>query len=103
MSILTNFDSEYEGSPAVRLQTLRQHEDLRIALEGEGHSYRTKIVPPRGRTHRRPKGRPREIVVILVREHECSADCWCGPTLDDEAEELVYVHHSLDGREREVH
>ena len=38
-----------------------------------------------------------------LKEHECSADCWCEPTLDDEAEGLVYVHHSLDGREREVH
>jgi hypothetical protein len=38
-----------------------------------------------------------------LKEHECSADCWCEPTLDDEAEGLVYVHHSLDSREREVH
>ena len=38
-----------------------------------------------------------------LKEHECSEDCWCGPTLDDESDGLVYVHHSLDGREREVH
>ena len=69
MSILKTFDSEYEGSPAIRLQSLQEHEDLRVALESEGHSYRTKIIPPRGRTHRRPKGRPREIVVMLVKEH----------------------------------
>ena len=69
MSILTSFDSEYEGAPAIRLQSLQEHEDLCAALENEGHSYRTKIIPPRGRTHRRPKGRPREIVVMLVKEH----------------------------------
>lgn len=69
MNILTRFEAVYEGAPAVRLQTLREHEDLRAALESEGYSYRTKIVPPRGRTHRRPKGLPREIVVILVKEH----------------------------------
>ena len=66
MSILATFDSQYDGAPAVRLHSLREHEALCVALESEGHSYRTKIVPPRGRTHRRPKGRPREIVVILV-------------------------------------
>lgn len=71
MSILTRFDTVYEGAPAVRVQSLQEHEDLRAALEGEGYSYRTKIVPPRGRTHRRPKGRQREIVVILVKEHAC--------------------------------
>lgn len=38
-----------------------------------------------------------------LREHEYSADCWCEPLLDDEAGGLVYVHHSLDGRERAVH
>lgn len=69
LSILTSFDGEYEGAPAVRLQSLQEHEELRAALEGEGYSYRTKIIPPRGRTHRRPKGRPREIVVILVKEY----------------------------------
>lgn len=69
MSILTSFDSQYEGAPAIRLQSLQEHESLRVALESEGHSYRTKIIPPRGRTHRRPKGRPREIVVILVKEY----------------------------------
>jgi hypothetical protein len=68
LSILTRFDATYEGSPATRLQSVREHEGIRAALESEGHSYRTKIIPPRGRTHRRPKGRPREIVVILVKE-----------------------------------
>jgi hypothetical protein len=68
-SIQTIFSSTYEGAPAVRLQTLKEHEDLRLTLERGGYSYRTKIVPPRGRTHRRPKGRPREIVVILAQEH----------------------------------
>ena len=69
MDILTSFDDQYDGAPAVRLYSLREHEELCTALEREGHSYRTKIVPPRGRTHRRPKGHPREIVVILVREY----------------------------------
>jgi hypothetical protein len=70
LSILASFDSDYDGAPAVRLYSLQEHEDLRAALESEGHSYRTKIIPPRGRTHRRPKGHPREIVVILVREYD---------------------------------
>jgi hypothetical protein len=69
LSILTSFDDQYDGAPAVRLRSLREYEALRVALEREGHSYRTKIVPPRGRTHRRPKGRLREIVVILVEAH----------------------------------
>ena len=34
-----------------------------------------------------------------LREHSASPDCWCGPTLDDE-EFDVYIHHSLDGREK---
>ncbi len=38
-----------------------------------------------------------------LREHECSPECWCYPTMDLEAEGLVYIHHSLDGREAEVH
>lgn len=38
-----------------------------------------------------------------LKEHEDSPDCWCEPVLAPEAEDLVYVHHSLDGRERMVH
>jgi hypothetical protein len=34
-----------------------------------------------------------------LREHVSLPSCWCKPTLDDE-EFDVYVHHSLDGRER---
>lgn len=34
-----------------------------------------------------------------LREHECSAMCWCHPTPDDE-EPRVFVHHSMDGREK---
>jgi hypothetical protein len=34
-----------------------------------------------------------------LREHACSRHCWCGPTEDDEALGL-FVHHSLDQRER---
>jgi hypothetical protein len=66
---LRTFDSEYEGVPAARLASLIEHDELCAALDREGHSYRTKIIPPRGRTHRRPKGRPREIVVMLVKEY----------------------------------
>lgn len=34
-----------------------------------------------------------------LREHEASVDCWCHPTPDEE-EPSVYIHHSMDGRER---
>jgi hypothetical protein len=34
-----------------------------------------------------------------LREHEDARTCWCRPTQDDE-EPSVWVHHSLDGRER---
>lgn len=34
-----------------------------------------------------------------LREHESSPDCWCRPTPDDESP-YVYLHHSLDGREK---
>ena len=33
-----------------------------------------------------------------LREHEASKTCWCKPTQDDE-EPLVWIHHSMDGRE----
>lgn len=37
-----------------------------------------------------------------VREHLLDVDglCWCEPTVDHECPELMYVHNSLDGRER---
>lgn len=31
------------------------------------------------------------------REHECSRNCWCCPSADDDG---VVVHHAMDGRER---
>jgi hypothetical protein len=65
----TVFDSTYEGAPAIRLQSVREHELLSESLSEAGYSFRTKIIPPRGRTHRRPKGWPREIVVMLVKEY----------------------------------
>lgn len=34
-----------------------------------------------------------------LRDHEASAQCWCHPTQDDEADSVLYVHHALDGRE----
>ncbi len=33
-----------------------------------------------------------------LREHSCSVDCWCRPSRDED-EPLVWVHHSMDGRE----
>lgn len=38
-----------------------------------------------------------------LKEHESSEECWCNPVPDPEADGLVYIHHSLDGREREAH
>ncbi|MFZ2651281.1 MAG: hypothetical protein WA210_14360 [Burkholderiaceae bacterium] len=35
-----------------------------------------------------------------LRAHEMSANCWCGPRVDDEQAEELIVHNSLDGRER---
>ena len=34
-----------------------------------------------------------------LREHESSKDCWCKPVQDDESDD-VFVHHSMDGREK---
>ena len=34
-----------------------------------------------------------------LREHDCAVDCWCRPTQDDECTE-VWVHHSMDEREK---
>ena len=38
-----------------------------------------------------------------LKEPTPTPDCSCYPTLHLEAEGLVDIHHSLDGREREVH
>lgn len=67
MRLLSLFDSHYGEAPAARLTSVREHDALCEALRAEGVSFRTKIVPPRSRTHRRPKGRPREIIVVLVK------------------------------------
>jgi hypothetical protein len=64
---LSPFDSEYDGVPAARLTSVAEHNALCARLQLDGLSFKTKIIPPRGRTHRRPKGRPREIVVCLLR------------------------------------
>lgn len=64
--MMTAFDSTYEGVPAIRISSVKEHELLCESLSEAGYSYRTKIIPPRGRTHRRPKGWPREIVVMLL-------------------------------------
>lgn len=36
-----------------------------------------------------------------LREHESSSECWCKPVQDDD-EPTVWIHHSLDGRERTI-
>lgn len=33
-------------------------------------------------------------------EHEFEADCVCGPTIDENDNGIIVIHHSLDGRER---
>jgi hypothetical protein len=38
-----------------------------------------------------------------LKEHECSADCWCAPAVEVEGDVMIYIHQSLDGREREAH
>lgn len=37
-----------------------------------------------------------------LRDHWCSADCWCQPELEEgeEGGEDLLVHHALDQRER---
>jgi hypothetical protein len=34
-----------------------------------------------------------------LREHDIRNTCWCNPT-QDEQEPLLWVHHSMDGREQ---
>lgn len=34
-----------------------------------------------------------------LRDHEPDKACWCRPTLNEEEDGDVYIHHSLDGRE----
>ena len=34
-----------------------------------------------------------------LREHESSKNCWCKPVQDDESDD-VFVHHSMDEREK---
>jgi hypothetical protein len=37
------------------------------------------------------------------REHVADMSCWCCPTLDDgweEGIEKIFIHHSMDGREK---
>jgi hypothetical protein len=36
-----------------------------------------------------------------LRDHDSAATCWCHPTQDEE-EPLVWVHHSMDGRENTI-
>lgn len=61
-------DSVYEGVPAYRVDTLTDLAGLLTELDRDEVSYRVKIVPPRLRTHRRPKGHPRQFVVMVLGE-----------------------------------
>jgi len=44
----------------------------------------------------------REVTHVIplndLRDHEASKTCWCKPSQDDD-EPLVWIHHSMDGRE----
>lgn len=65
-SLQSKFDTVYEGAPAVRLSLVSEFAKLKSELDAAGASYRAKIIPPRGRTHRRSKRKPREFVVLLM-------------------------------------
>jgi hypothetical protein len=42
-----------------------------------------------------------EIVPINdLRQHEPGKDCWCSPDIEDEKDELIIIHNSLDEREK---
>jgi len=38
-----------------------------------------------------------------VARHSLSHDCWCVPEIEWEADELVYLHNAMDGRDRKPH
>ena len=38
-----------------------------------------------------------------LKDHVCSEHCWCEPKMDPDGDGLIYIHNSLDGRERQVH
>ena len=59
-SILTRFDSSYEGLPAARFESAQEYEAFRLQVAGAGYSYKTKVVPAKA------KRRPREIVLQLI-------------------------------------
>ena len=65
-SLQSRFTSVYEGAPAVRLSLASEFISLKAELDAAGASYRAKIIPPRGRTHRRSTRKPRELVVLLM-------------------------------------
>lgn len=50
----------------MRLSLVSEFAELKSELDAAGASYRAKIIPPRGRTHRRSKRKPREFVVLLM-------------------------------------
>lgn len=60
MSILTRFDSSYEGLPAARFASAKEYDLFRQTLVEAGYSFKTKVVPPKG------DRRAREIVVMLI-------------------------------------
>jgi len=34
-----------------------------------------------------------------LRDHQINGKCWCKPRLDDQGDEPIWVHNSMDGRE----
>lgn len=35
-----------------------------------------------------------------LREHDLNGSCWCRPTLDDSQSDPIWIHNSMDGREK---
>ena len=60
MSILTRFDSSYEGLPAARFDSAKEYDQFRRLVVEAGYSFKTKVVPPKGNR------RSLEIVVMLI-------------------------------------
>lgn len=44
-----------------------------------------------------------DVPVNDTRKHALSPDCWCEPIVDEEADELLYVHFAHDGRDKDYH
>lgn len=66
--LLTMFDSSYEGLPAARFGTAQECAAFQQELAKAGFSYKTKVVPPKG------KRRAREMVVMLLSTRGVKSD-----------------------------